>query len=131
MTKKQLQELKHMNVQLRLLREHLVELNASIGITAAPQDGQPKGNRVSSPVETQAIEIEDQIAKIKKLETQLVAAKTEAWDFIETIEDAMLRNIIILRFVDGKSWFDVSQAIGGNATEDGCRMYFNRSNIAD
>ena len=131
MTKKQLNQIRFLETDLRLLRTHLKELEASIGITAAPQDGQPKGNKVGSPTEAQAIQIYEQIDKIRKLEEKILAARLEAWDFISTIEDPMLRQIIILRFVDGKSWFKVADAIGGNATADGCRMYFTRSNIAD
>lgn len=129
MTKKQLQQLRYLDADLRLLRSHLREMEASIGITAAPADGQPKGNKVGSPTEAQAIQIYDQIEKIRKLEEKILAARLETWDFITTIEDPLLRQIIILRFVDGKSWFKVADAIGGNATADSCRMIFNRSTI--
>ena len=131
MTKKELKLIRYMETDLRLLRTRLKQLEASIGITAAPQDGQPKGNKVGSPTEAQAIQIYDQIEKIRDLETKILAARIQAWDFITTLDDPMLRQIIILRFVDGKSWFKVADAIGGNATADGCRMYFNRSNIVD
>lgn len=127
MTKKQLQQLRYMDADLRLLRSHLRELEASIGITAAPADGQPRGNKIGSPTEAQAIQISDQIEKIRKLEKKILAARIEAWDFISTIEDPLLRQIIIHRFVDGKSWVKVADAIGGSATADSCRMIFNRA----
>lgn len=127
MTKKQLQSLRYMDAELRLLRSHLREMEASIGITAAPSDGQPKSGKVGSPTEAQALQIYDQIEKIRKLEARILAARIETWDFIMTIEDPLLRQIIILRFVDGKSWVKVADAIGGSATADSCRMIFNRA----
>lgn len=129
MTKKQLRDMRTIDTELRILRSHLKEMEESIGITAAPSDGQPRGNKVGSPTEMQAVQIADTIAAIRKLEEKILAARIEVWDFIATLDDPLLRQIIILRFVDGKSWFKVSEAIGGNATSDGCRMYFNRANI--
>lgn len=127
MTKKGLQMLRHYDSDLRLLRIHLKEMEASIGITSAPQDGQPKGNKIGRPTEEQAIQIAQVISEIRALEKLVLDKRIEAWDFISGLEDPYLRQIIILRFVDGKSWFKVADAIGGDATGDGCRMYFNRA----
>ena len=131
MTKKQLQQLRHYNSELRILRQHLAELEASIGISAIVADGQPHGNKVGSPTEQQAITIADTISQIRQLEESVTFARNEAWTFIASVEDPLLRQIITLRFVDGKSWFKVAETIGGDATEDGCRMVFNRANIDD
>jgi len=131
MTKKQLQQIKYLERELRSLRAHLAELEASVGITAAPQDGQPHGNKVGKPTETQAIALSDTFKEIQNLEEKVTTARKEAWTFVSSLEDSLLRLIITYRFVDGKSWLKVAQAIGGDATADGCRMYFNRSNIVD
>ena len=127
MTKQALQMLRHYDSDLRLLRLHLKEMEASIGITSAPQDGQPKGNKIGRPTEEQAIQIAHVIDEIRALEKLVLDKRIEAWDFISGLEDPLLRQIIILRFVDGKSWFKVADSIGGDATADGCRMYFNRA----
>ena len=131
MTKKDLQLMRHYDSEIRILRNHLKEMEASIGITSAPQDGQPKGNKIGRPTEEQAIRIAHVLSEIRKLEKLALDKRIEAWDFISSLEDPLLRQIIILRFVDGKSWFKVAESIGGYATADSCRMYFNRANIDD
>ena len=127
MTKQELQRLRHYDSDLRILRAHLKDLEASIGITSAPQDGQPKGNKIGRPTEEQAVRISQLLSEIRALEKLVTDKRMEAWDYISSLQDPLLRQIIILRFVDGKSWFKVADSIGKGMTEDGCRMYFNRA----
>lgn len=127
MTKQELQQLKHLDSELRDLKQQLQDLEASIGITSAPQDGQPKGNKIGRPTEEQAIQIAEIFSQIQKLQKQVLDEKIRAWDYISSLDDSLLRQIIMHRFVDGKSWFKVAEKIGRGMTEDGCRMYFNRA----
>ena len=46
--------------------------------------------------------------------------------FLTTITDSRMRRIINLRFIDGLSWNNVADKIGGGNTEDSIRMAFNR-----
>lgn len=126
MTKKELQQIRHLNNEIRTLREHLAELEEQIGCGAIVQDGQPKGNKIGRPTEQQAINLADTIAIIQAHELELQNLKLRAWAFIASIEDSVIRQIVIMRFIDGKSWFKVSEGIGGNATEEGCRKAFER-----
>ena len=131
MTKKELQQLRHLNNEIRIIREDLAELEDQIGFGAINQDGQPKGNKIGRPTEQQAINLADTIAKLQAHEVELQNLKLRAWAFIASLDDSLLRQIIILRFVDGKSWTSVATAIGGNVTPDNCRMIFARANIDD
>ena len=131
MTKKDLKQIKYLNSELRSLREHLQELEAQIGISSMPQDGQPKGNKIGRPVEAQAILLAETITLIREHEKKIQTLKDEIWGYIAGRDDALLRQIIMLRFVDGKSWASVAISIGGNMTPDNCRKIFERSNIDD
>ena len=126
MTKKQLQQLRRYDSELHILRRHLKELEESIGISAAPCDGQPRGSRIGKPTEQQAVMVADTIEKIRVLEETIQVEKSRTWECITKISDSTIRQIIILRFIDGLSWFKVSEGIGGDATADGCRMTFER-----
>jgi chromosome segregation ATPase len=46
--------------------------------------------------------------------------------FISEIKDSHIRRIVHLRIVDGRSWNEVADCIGGGNTEDSVRMAFNR-----
>lgn len=65
----------------------------------------------------------------KELETlhkKQIAAELEITRRVAKIEDARARLSIEMHYIDGRSWNEVADAIGGGNTEDGCRMYVNR-----
>lgn len=131
MTKKELQQVRRLDSELKILRKKLTELEATVEASAKPSDGTPRSGKVGKPTEQMAIAITETVDKIKELAEQVALAKCKVWDFITGLDESLIRQIIILRFIDGKSWFKVADTIGGDATADGCRMYFNRANIFD
>lgn len=52
------------------------------------------------------------------------AEAIEEW--VETIPDSHMRQIISMRFVEGYQWRRVAHCLGGGNTEDGVRMAFAR-----
>ena len=50
--------------------------------------------------------------------------------FIDSAEDSMMRQILTLRFIEGKSWQRVADEVGGNNTENSvkkrCHRYIKR-----
>lgn len=64
-------------------------------------------------------------ATLTSLEVELLETLNEVEEFIASINDSHIRRIINLRIVDGLSWNEVADKIGGN-TEDSVRMAFNR-----
>ncbi len=131
MTKQDLQALRHFDAELRDLRKRLGEMEASIGISSMEMDGQPHGTKIGNPTERQAITIADTIAQIRKLEEKITVKRNETWSFIVSLDDPLLRQIVTLRFIDGKSWQRVADTIGGGITADNCRKIYIRSNIVD
>lgn len=130
-TKKDLQKLKYLDSDLRVLRRHLRQLEASLGISAMPSDGQPHGNKIGRPTEEQALQLAHIVDQIRSREAMIAKVKREVWSFVLKLDDPLLRQIIILRFIDGKSWFKVAEEVGGDVSADGCRMIFNRAKIDD
>ena len=55
----------------------------------------------------------------------ILAAKLEEVErYLDAVEDARLRTMLRLRYVDGYTWTDVGMRIG--MTRDGCRMFIER-----
>lgn len=59
-------------------------------------------------------------------EFDLLQMTNEVEEFIRSLEDSRMRRIINLRFIEGLSWYKVSEKIDKNSTEDGVRMEFSR-----
>ena len=65
-------------------------------------------------------------ATLSELEMELLETLNEVETFIASVKDSHMRRIISLRVVDGLSWNEVADHIGGGNTEDSIRMSFNR-----
>ena len=65
-------------------------------------------------------------ATLSELEMELLETLNEVETFIASVKDSHMRRIISLRVVDGLSWNEVADHIGGGNTEDGTRKAFNR-----
>ena len=65
-------------------------------------------------------------ATLSELEMELLETLNEVESFIASVKDSHMRRIISLRVVDGLSWNEVADHIGGGNTEDSTRKAFNR-----
>ena len=63
---------------------------------------------------------------IKAEEMRFILRTKEVEQFISSINDSMVRRIARFRVVDGLSWNEVANKIGGDNTEDSVRMCFER-----
>ena len=64
-------------------------------------------------------------ATLSELELEIIETLNEVESFIATVKDSHMRRIITLRVVDGLTWNQVADKIGGN-TEDSVRKAFER-----
>jgi hypothetical protein len=64
--------------------------------------------------------------ELEALHKKQIAAELEITRRIATIDDARARLSIEMHYIDGCSWNEVADAIGGNNTDDSCRKYVSR-----
>ena len=64
--------------------------------------------------------------QIDKLHREQLAKELKLTKFIETIQDAQIRVSIQMHYIDGATWNEVADALGGNNTEDSCKKYVSR-----
>ena len=65
-------------------------------------------------------------ATLSELEMELLETLNEVETFIASVKDSHMRRIISLRVVDGLSWNEVADHIGGGNTEGSVKMAFQR-----
>lgn len=63
---------------------------------------------------------------LKRLECKVDASLNEIEDFVCRIDDSRVRLIISLKFIDGLSWNQVADCMGGGNSEDSVRKMFER-----
>lgn len=125
MTKKELSKLYCLNREIEQEQRRLAQLKEAATDTAVKISGLPAVGCMSDKTAI-AAEIADSQAIIEaKLQLAIVEYR-RINQYIAAIEDSYIRQIIALRFVDGLTWFQVAQHIGGGNTSDSVRMALNR-----
>ena len=70
--------------------------------------------------------LQSYLLKLADMEEKLLELTNQAEEYINSIEDSRMRRIVQYRILDGLSWYEVADRMGGKATSDSCRMHFER-----
>ena len=124
MTLKQLDQIYYLTKEKKMWEDRLRELP---DITAVRYDSIGVSNSgVSSPVQ----QIAEQREKIREIISAKLAeisfVEREILEYICSIDDSLMRQIMTHRHIELKSWLQVANTIGGNNTADSVRMMHDR-----
>jgi DNA repair ATPase RecN len=134
MTKHELSQLRYLSSEIELLRKQIEDAEYAIEKASDVVSG---SNR-EWPYEPRKFHVEgvavpdyeDKVRRLKrKLERrteELIDKREELEEYIATIPDSLIRQILTLRYVNGLSWAQVAAHIGGGNTADSVRMAHNR-----
>lgn len=125
MTKKELSQLYWLKREIEQERRRLEELRAAATDTSARISGLPGVGCISDKTAI-AASIADTEAIIRAKTELAVVEYNRLNRYIAQIPDSLVRQAISLRFVDGLSWWDVADKMGGNNTADGVRKMVDR-----
>ena len=129
MDKEQLKQLKYLKTEIENIKKQIEEINNTIVADSV------KGSSRNFPFIERNFKIEglEYNNKAKRLERKLIRRTeelldtvTETNEFIENIEDSLVRQVISLRYINGLTWEEVAANIGGNNTADSMRMLCSR-----
>ena len=70
--------------------------------------------------------LQSYLLKLAEMEEKLLELTNQAEEYINSIEDSRMRRIAQYRIMDGLSWYEVADRMGGKATSDSCKKYFER-----
>ena len=70
--------------------------------------------------------LQSYLLKLAEMEEKLLELTNQAEEYINSIEDSRMRRIVQYRIMDRLSWYEVADRMGGKATSEGCRKYFER-----
>lgn len=125
MTAKELSNLFYLNLEISREKDRLKSLEEAATNTAAKISGLPHMSGISDKTAI-ASEIADTKAIIEHKNKEAIIEYNRIMRYIAKIDDSCIRQIITLRYIDGKSWASIAMTIGGNNTPDSVRMMHNR-----
>ena len=126
MTKKELSQLYWLNREIEEEKRKLRELEVAATSGTATITGLPHVSGAHDRLGDMAILIAEQRDLIDLKVRQSVIEYNRLNRYIAGIEDAQMRMILSLRYVNGLSWQQVAVNIGGGNTADGVRMMVDR-----
>ena len=124
MTEKQLNQIYYLSKEKKMWEDKLKEIT-EIKAMGYENNGAGRSSDVSSPV----AKLAEQREKIREIISAKLAeisfVEKEILEYINTIDDSLIRQIMIHRHIELKNWAQVAKDIGG-ASPDSLRMIEKR-----
>ena len=125
MTNKQLSQLRYLKKEIKMHQERLTELQALAEIKSSVITGMPMSKSISDRIGYSVIKIIGIQDALSKLCEELI-------DYIESVDDPMIRMILTYRYVNNYSWQKTAFKIGGGNRVNSLRKrlyrYFKKQN---
>lgn len=132
MNKDQLRQLRHLKREIELLQDQIINLESEI-VTDKVRGSDPEYPYTEKSFYITGFAHEEHSRKMKRLKERLqrrvddlLELVAEINEFVEDIDDSLLRQIIILRHVNGLTWEQVAAHVGGGNTADSVRKMHDR-----
>ncbi|MEG0896499.1 MAG: hypothetical protein RSF73_03065 [Ruthenibacterium sp.] len=125
MTMHDLEQLAHINEEIKKDRRRLAQLQAASTSTSSAPTGMPHARSLSDKPAMAAA-----IADCERTIADSIDARTLEYakitSFVQNIQDSRLRRIFKLRYLDCCTWWKVAREIGGGNTDSSVRMAVDR-----
>lgn len=132
MDKEQLKQLRYIRSEIEAIKKQMSDLDYTV-VTDKVRGSSSHFPYVQRSFTVEGIDYEEYNSKAKRLQGKLNKRKNELMnlagetnEFIEKIDDSLVRQIISLRYVSGLTWEQVAVNIGGNNTADSVRKVAER-----
>lgn len=126
MTRQELSQVYYLRREINSDKERLAKLEAAASSTSPISSGMPNGK--GGVTDRTAIAVE--IAALKDLIYEKICREEQElrrlMNFISSVEDSLMRQILTARFVDNMNWQAVAMRVGGGNTAVTVRQRCNR-----
>lgn len=126
MTKKELGRIYYLNNEIDMWRKELNRLQTMSLLPSQEINGMPFASGTSDKVGNLAVNIAEIEQKIKELQTRVLDEYKKILEYIKTIDDSLMRQIIYHRHILCMSWGQVAKAVGGSNNSDSLRKMHDR-----
>ena len=125
MTNKQLSRLRDLKKEIKMYQERLVELQSLSEVKSSVLTGMPVSKSVSDKIGYSVI-------KIINAKNTLTKLCEEITEYIENVDDPIIRMILTYRYINNFSWEKTAFKIGGGNRASGLKKrlyrYFRKEN---
>lgn len=131
MTRQKLKQIRYLKGEIRLIQEQIAAVESEI-VTDRVTGSDPEHpwtdrafiiRGLPGERNEKLLRLRDRLERRK---SDLQDMRVEIFEWVEGIEDSLLRQVIILRHVNGLSWRQVAREIGAGTTWDSLRKMHDR-----
>ena len=124
MTKHELSQLKHIQGEIDLLKRQIADVKPNY-VMDSVVGSSPHFPYTAHSIKIEGLDMQDYDKRVKRLKSQLqrrhddlLDKRAEIEEFIDTIGDSFIRQIIALRYISGFQWEQVAAHMGSGYTTD-------------
>jgi len=132
MTRQKLKQLRHLKREIELINDQILTLESEI-VTDKVRGSIPRYPYIERSFYITGFAHEEHSRKMKRLRKRLqrrvedlIDLVAEINEYVEQIDDSLIRQIITLRHVNGLTWRQVAREIGGRNTAESIRKLHDR-----
>lgn len=125
MTKQEIGQIYYLNREIELWKRILEEMREG-GPESPKLDGLPRSRKKSDRTGNAAARQADVERIIEDMLEEIQIKRQEIYEYISSLEDSLMRQIIMYRCMSLCTWNEVAMYVGGGNTADSVRMLFNR-----
>ena len=128
MTRKNIEQIYYLSKQLEIWQRKLNDIQADIALSPRVLDGMPysKTNKTGDPTQAMAIKLAEVSKIVEGKIAEIQYAILEVEEYLASIEDPLVSQIIEFRCRDLMTWNEVAFMIGGNHTAESVRQIYHR-----
>ena len=124
MTKEELKQIYYINKEIKMWQKELERLQCKSLVKGQEITDMPFGSGTSDKVADMAIDIADINAIIRGKLAEIQVQRKKILEYINSIDDSMLRQIMFLRNVSCMNWNQVARELG--STENCVKQIYSR-----
>jgi len=131
MTKAKLKQLRHLSKEIELLKQQIEGLETVV-VTDKVKGSLSEHPYIETTYTIKGL-VHERSAKVERLKKQLqrrvdelMDLRQEVYEFVETIDDSLIRQVVTLRHINGLTWRQIARTIGAGTTWNSLRMMHDR-----
>lgn len=125
MTKEELEQIYYLNRELKMWEDELSRIRAK-SLVQSPVGGSSHGSAVSDRVAQRGERVVELENRIRAKRDEIQELRDKAVQYIATIPDSLIRQILFYRCVSLFGWKRVAYEVGGRNTEDSVKKMYQR-----
>jgi len=126
LTKEELKQIYYLNKEIKMWQRELDRLQCQSLVKSPQITGMPFDGGISDRVGNTATEIKYIEDIIKGLLARIQIERRRIMEYIDSIDDSQLRQIIFLRNVSCMSWKQISVELGGYVSDECVKKIYYR-----